>query len=124
MTPADRNLKDLQPSARRQKKEFWIESEAVNRHLLEHRLNPATLEELEAALCVMDSQGQNHPDHDVENHSADFPSARLVLLDQRPIHGPGTDDDVGLVLFRGRQELFELIDWSGQIRIGEHHVVA
>src|SRR5262245_50204709 len=97
MAPANRYFTNLQSTSSGKEQDFRIEPESESGLLLKYVARPLQIEQLEAALRVLDVQSQQQANRPIKENSTDLTKSRLMLLDETAVHGPRTDHDGGVL---------------------------
>ena len=91
---------------------------------LENLLGRACLEQLEAALRIVERQARGHAHRQVEEPAHVLPKWRLMHADQRPIERPRAENDLRTRFRRHFPELFQFADGRRKVRVREQAPIA
>src|SRR5260370_22522001 len=117
MTPGHGNFNRAQAMMPREVQQLRVESESLNRLLLEDNAAALAPERFETALCIDKRQPQDASHNLVENDSGEFAERRLVHADQAAVHRPRADRHV--IGLQSLNELAGFFNRRGKIRIRE-----
>src|SRR5216683_5729579 len=117
MPPAHRNFNRAQAMMPRQVQQLRVESESLNRLLLEDDAAALAPERFETALCIDKRQPQDASHNLVENDSGEFAEGRLVHANEAAVHRPGANSHI--IGLQSLDELAGFFNRCGKIRIRE-----